>query len=52
MTDFLNLVESAASEVPEIVGTLLKAMGDQIAHMGEMLEALAARMDKLDPPTA
>lgn len=49
---FLNIIESAASEVPELVGTALKAIGDEVAKMGEMLEALAARMDKLDPPAA
>lgn len=49
---FLPMIESAVSEVPELVGTALKAMGDEIAKLGTMLEELAARMDKLDKPAA
>jgi hypothetical protein len=45
---FLPMIESAVSEVPELVGVALKAMGDEIAKLGTMLEALAARMDKLE----
>jgi hypothetical protein len=45
---FIPLIESAVSEVPELVGVALKAMGDEIAKLGTMLEGLAARMDKLD----
>jgi hypothetical protein len=47
---FLPIIESAMSEVPEVVGTALKAIGDEVAKLGSMLEALAARMDKLDKP--
>lgn len=47
---FLEIIESAMSEVPEVVGTALKAMGDEIAKLGSLLEAVAARMDKLDKP--
>ena len=45
---FLPMIESAVSEVPELVGVALKAMGDEIARLGSILEELAARMDKLD----
>lgn len=49
---FLEIIESAASEVPEIVGTALTTLGTEIAKMGELLEALAARMDKLEQDQA
>lgn len=45
---FLDIIETAASEVPDVVGQALKMMGDEIAKMGELLQALADRMDKLD----
>lgn len=45
---FLPIIESALSEVPEVVGQALKALGDEVARLGSMLEGLAARMDKLD----
>lgn len=45
---FLNIIETAASEVPEVVGTALKTMGDEIAKLGELCQALADRLDKLD----
>lgn len=48
MNDFLNFIESAAAEVPENLGKVLHLMGDEIAKLGGALEALAARMDKLD----
>lgn len=47
---FLDIIETAASEVPDVVGAALKTIGDEIAKMGELLEALAKRMDKLDKP--
>lgn len=39
--DILNQIESALAEVPENVGKLL-------TYLGQELEKLAARMDKLD----
>lgn len=39
--DILNQIESAVAEVPENVGRAL-------VFLGQQLEALAARMDKLD----
>lgn len=48
MSDMLNFIESAAAEVPENVGKALKLLGDEVAKLGSLLEALAARMDKLD----
>jgi len=50
MTDMLDFIESAVAEVPENVGKALTFMGDEIAKLGTLLEALAARMDKLDKP--
>lgn len=50
--EILNLIESAMAEVPENVGHLLRFMGDEIAKLGSALEALAARMDKLEKPDA
>lgn len=45
---YLQIIETAVSEVPDMAGAALKAIGDEIAKMGEMLQALAARMDKLE----
>jgi len=47
---FLQIIETAASEVPETVGVALKAIGDEVAKMGDLLQAIAARMDKLENP--
>ena len=38
------------AEVPEEAGAALKFIGSEITRLGSLLEALAARMDKLDKP--
>lgn len=52
MSELLDMIESAAAEVPENVGVALKFVGSEIARLGTALETLAARMDKLDKPAA
>ena len=46
ISNIYQAIEGAAAEVPEAVGKALKYMADEIARLGEALEALAAKMEE------